>query len=403
MTRRRQARRHGDNGGLRRRVVIAQVHQRRAELIELRLVHPRDVGKPGERGRGLGGHDVRGVPQVDHGPRELHQIVVRHAQLAGDGHDLGDVLGGRRHLRGHLLDRIGQRIELLLRSIHRLADRSEGALVVDGRFERGGTQRQYGRGDDLGHPLARLGQRLAHRVALLGKCRQRLARLCPSGLHAVQLLCELLDLRLGFPDGGLGVVEVRLGGGDGVGIILERLAGGHQLSLDLFYLGACRGVLLFEPLQIRLGHDRGGVRFPQRIRVLPVLRGGGLHLPPDALIFGTGIGQRGFQLFLPGIGGFQLVVRRHQRPGILLHRAVLLGKLLSQHGELRFRALDRLFELVDTGTGQLKGALRLLNLLVDGPHIAGKVVAVQRQRHHQLAQNLAHGKHLPSKKRPGGR
>ena len=61
MARRCKAQRHLHDGGFRRRKVVAQIHQRRAQIAEPALVHVRDVGELGERGSGLVCHDVRGI------------------------------------------------------------------------------------------------------------------------------------------------------------------------------------------------------------------------------------------------------------------------------------------------------------------------------------------------------
>ena len=53
----------------------------------------------------------------------------------------------------------------------------------------------------------------------------------------------------------------------------------------------------------------------------------------------------------------QLIVRCHQRPAILLHGPLLLGKLLTQHGQLGFRARDGLFVVLYASSGQTEGGL----------------------------------------------
>ena len=86
----------------------------------------------------------------------------------------------------------------------------------------------------------------------------------------------------------------------------------------------------------------------------------------------------------------QLIVRRHQRPAVLLHSPLLLGELLSQHGELGFRTRDGLFVILHASPGQTEGGLGFLDLLVDGAHIAREIAGIQRQRDHQFAQGFGH-------------
>ena len=66
----------------------------------------------------------------------------------------------------------------------------------------------------------------------------------------------------------------------------------------------------------------------------------------------------------------QLIISGHQRPAVLLHSPLLLGELLSQPGQLGFRARDGLFVVLNASPGQTEGGLGFLDLLVDGAHIA---------------------------------
>ncbi|MBO4925227.1 MAG: hypothetical protein J5472_01985 [Clostridia bacterium] len=69
---------------------------------------------------------------------------------------------------------------------------------------------------------------------------------------------------------------------------------------------------------------------------------------------------------------------------------LLLGELLSQHGQLGFRARDGLFIVLNASPGQTEGGLSFLDLLIDGAHIAREIAGVQRQRDHQFAQGFSH-------------
>ena len=86
----------------------------------------------------------------------------------------------------------------------------------------------------------------------------------------------------------------------------------------------------------------------------------------------------------------QLIIRRHQCPAVLLHGPLLLGELLSQHGQLGFRACDGLLIVLYSSSSQTEGGLGFLDLLVDGAHIAREIAGIQRQRDHQFAQGFSH-------------
>ena len=141
MARRRQTQRHLHDGGFRGGKLVAQIHQRRAQIAKQALVHVRDVGKLRQRRCGLVGHDVRGITQVDHGAGEVRQIVLVDAQLARGSHDLVDLAGGRGNLRGHGLGGRGQRVKFRLGGVHGLAHAGEGGLKVQRRLDGRRAQR----------------------------------------------------------------------------------------------------------------------------------------------------------------------------------------------------------------------------------------------------------------------
>ena len=95
---------HGQDFGFCGSVIIAQIHQRGAEILELPLAHAHDVGKPGRFTGGIRSDHVCAVSQVDHGAGKFSQVLILNAQLACNGHDLCDILCGRGNLRAHLLD-----------------------------------------------------------------------------------------------------------------------------------------------------------------------------------------------------------------------------------------------------------------------------------------------------------
>ena len=58
---------------------------------------------------------------------------------------------------------------------------------------------------------------------------------------------------------------------------------------------------------------------------------------------------------------------------LLLHGTLLLGELLSQHGQLCFCARDGFFIVLYASPGQSEGGHGFLDLLVDGTHIAREI------------------------------
>ncbi|MPN00098.1 hypothetical protein SDC9_147292 [bioreactor metagenome] len=87
----RQAHGHFQDLGFGRGIVVAQVDQRGAQVLELCLVHFRDVGEFRKGQSSLIGHDVRAVAQVDHGPGKGHQVIVGDAHLSRDGNYFRDI------------------------------------------------------------------------------------------------------------------------------------------------------------------------------------------------------------------------------------------------------------------------------------------------------------------------
>ena len=236
MARRCKPHAHGHDGGFRGGAVVAQIHQRRAEVVELALAHASDVGELRQHAGGFVRHDVRGIAQIDHGAGELGEIVCLDAQLSGDGHDLGDIISRGRYFRGHLLDLVGQGSVLFFRRIHGLAHRGKCALVGDRCLDRRRAQRKDGRGHDGGQCAARCRQRLGDRFALLAERFQFLTRRCPCGFRGGELLVGLLNFRSRGSHSGFGAVQSGLGIDDrvvGLSDLLRivGLLGGDELIL----------------------------------------------------------------------------------------------------------------------------------------------------------------------------
>ena len=125
-------------------------------------------------------------------------------------------------------------------------------------------------------------------------------------------------------------------------------------------------MLFFISLQILLGGDGRGVRFAQGITVILISDGCCFHLEAQVFLPGLCLLQPLGVVLMPVVVFLQLIVRCHQSPAVLLHGSLLLCELLSQHGQLGFRACDGLFVVLYTSPGQTEGGLGFLDLLVDG-------------------------------------
>ena len=86
----------------------------------------------------------------------------------------------------------------------------------------------------------------------------------------------------------------------------------------------------------------------------------------------------------------QLFVRRNQRLLVLIHGDLLEIELARQHCLLRRQPFGRLLEIRDPGGGQLEGALRFLDVGVDGLDVPREVVRLQGQRNHKVSERFSH-------------
>ena len=104
---RRQRRAHVHDRGFRRGEIVTELDQCGAEVGKLRLRHTADVGELRDGGCCFVSRDVRGIAEVNHRPREIHDVFFGDAQLTGTLHDRCNIRGRRSDLRAHLLDGIG--------------------------------------------------------------------------------------------------------------------------------------------------------------------------------------------------------------------------------------------------------------------------------------------------------
>ena len=371
-----QAQRHVHDVGLHRGEVVAQIHQRRAKIAELRLIHGRDVGELGQRGGGVVRDDIGGIAQVDHRAGEVHQVVVGDAQLSGSGHNLVDLGGRGGDLRGHGLAGGGQRTEFRFRRVYSLADAGERGLKVQRRLDGRCPHGYDGRGDHSGQRFPRAGKDLACGGCLFAEALQRLAHSRPVGLRRLERLVARLDVRLCLLHGGAGVVEFGLGRGEGVGGVLRGFLQRCLLAGELSDLGGLLAVLLLGQVQVVLGCDGRGVGLPKRRAILLVCSGGTGDLLPE-------LGLSVFRLFQPlgvvalsGIALLQLIAGLPERTLILSDGVLLQGQRALECVQLCGKTRSRLFKVCHARAGQFEGGLRLLDLLLHGADVAGKVVAV---------------------------
>ena len=75
--------------------------------------------------------------------------------------------------------------------------------------------------------------------------------------------------------------------------------------------------------------------------------------------------------------GFQLALRRFQRPLILLHRLLLKLEFLLKVGKLRLSPSRRILKARDSGSRQLELGVSFLQLLVYGAQVCAEIIAVQ--------------------------
>ena len=373
---RRKAQRHVHDVGLHRGKVVAQIHQRRAKIAELRLIHGRDVGELGQRGGGVICDDVGGVAQVDHGAGEVHEVVVGDAQLSGSGHDLVDLGGRGGDLRGHGLAGRCQRTEFRFRCVHCFSHGRERGLEVQRRLDGRGTHGHDGGSDRRGERFSRAGERLTRGGRLLAEVLQRFAHGCPLGLRRLERPVATFNVRLCLFDSGAGIVEFGLGRGEGVGGVLRGFLQRCLLAGELADLGGLLAVFLLDQIEVASGGDGRGVRLPKRRAILLVCSGGTGDLLPE-------LGLSVFRLFQPlgvvalsGIALLQLIAGLPERAFVLSDGILLQGQRALERVQLCGKTRSRLFKVRHARAGQFEGGLRLLDLLLHGADVAGKVVAV---------------------------
>ena len=188
--------------------VVAQIHQRGADIGKLALAGAHDVGKLCDSGRSLVCAQVlAGIAEVNHDAGEVGQMPGGDAQLTARRHDLVDLIGARRDLCGHALRRFGQLVKLGFGGINSLANRSEGRFKANGSLDCRCAEAQNGCGHDGGQRSACRRHFLADSVALFPEGFEVLARFRPCGLGRVQLLIGFFNLSAGGSDGSLGTVQ----------------------------------------------------------------------------------------------------------------------------------------------------------------------------------------------------
>ena len=212
----------------------------------------------------------------------------------------------------------------------------------------------------------------------------------PVGLCQTQGLIAPVDLRLCVSDRRLR--RVQLGGCVGHGI--RRILGGFLqrriLAGELFDLSAGIAVFRFQRIQIGLGGNGGGIVLAEGGRIRPDLLRRRSHLFLERLLCGFRVGQPLGVIILAGKALLQLIVRRRKRTLILCYRILLQGQAALQRRKLGGKPCGAAFKALHAGGRQLKLALRLSDLLIDGLDVSGKIVRLQGQRYHKVAEGFSH-------------
>ena len=233
--------------------VVAQIHQRRADIGELALAGAHDVCKLRDGRRSLVRAQVlAGIAEVNHDAGEVGQMLGSNAQLTARRHDLVDLIGSRCNLGGHALGRRRQLVKLGFGGIHGLSDRSEGRFKANGSLDCRCAQPQNGRGHHSGQRSACRRHFLADSVALFPEGFEVLARFRPCGLGRVQLLIGFFNLSAGGSDGSLGTVQRSFRVNNGIGSLPDFLRiVGLLGSCKLFFRAPQRILVLLNALLLQ--------------------------------------------------------------------------------------------------------------------------------------------------------
>ena len=119
------------------------------------------------------------------------------------------------------------------------------------------------------------------------------------------------------------------------------------------------------------------------------LRGAG-HFRFQLLLFVLCVRQALGIIVLPGIALLQLIAGLLKRTLVLTDSVLLKLKGTLKRGQFGGQTRCCRLEILHAGGSQMKRRFRFLYLPVDGFNIARKVIAVQRQRYHEIAERLAH-------------
>ena len=212
----------------------------------------------------------------------------------------------------------------------------------------------------------------------------------PVSLCQTQGLIALVDLRLCASDRCLCCVQLGSRIGHGIRCILSGFLQRRILTGELFDLGAGIAVFRFQRVQIGLGGNSGGVVLAKGGRIRPDLLRRSSHLFLERLLCSFRVGQSLRVIVLAGKALLQLVVRRRQCPLILCYCILLQIQAALQRRKLGGKAGGAALKALHAGGRQLELALRLSDLLIDGLDVACKIVRLQGQRYHKVAEGFSH-------------
>ena len=211
----------------------------------------------------------------------------------------------------------------------------------------------------------------------------------PLCLGKGKLPVAFVDLAGRFPHSRFRAVELSLRGGEGVGGILRGFLQRDVLPLQFAYLHALVAVLNLDCVQICLCRNGRGVGFTERGLVVLVRRSGVRDFLLQLCLTGLRVRQTLVIVVLTVVTLLKFAARLCERALVLYDRILLQGELTLQCGQLRRQPSSGGLEVIHTRACQLECRLRFLYLLLDGFDVAGEVIAVQRQRYHQIAERFA--------------
>ena len=221
----------------------------------------------------------------------------------------------------------------------------------------------------------------------------------PAGARKGELAAAMVDFGGGLFNRAFRAVQLGLRRGECVRRVLRRFFQRDVLAFQLFDFLNGGAILALIGVQIRLCGNRRGVRFAQRILIVLICLCGAGYFRFQLLLFFLRVRQPLRVVVLPCLALLQLVAGLLERSLILPDRILLKLKGALKGRKFRRQTRRGRLEILHTRGGQPERRLCFLDLLVDGFDVAREIIAVQRQRYHEIAERLAHAGSPPVDKR----